>query len=372
MQVGEILWIEDEERIRKSTIPLLQKQGLRVRDVSRGDIGLELLKQNAYSLVLLDLKLNGIDGIEILNKIRKFNRDIPVIILSAFTEDPEYREKLKALDFIDLIPKPIPMVTSRMFPEFIARIRMPSLDYMSQKFDPFIIRFDDYMNMSSEQVTKLQNRIQKENKIWIEQKLAEKKVKWMVVCNPERVIIKCSNRLDDYPTKEELQKMGQHFNRIPYVFFKTPKLEEIKWRQGLDETDYYPVIEFYLIRDKKSIKYSTDFDTGCEHTLFDAREMEKHNLINRFDHLDFPKRADHYDKEYHYCIKTVIIKIMDEEKREIAKDMNCFVVQNWRNSPFGDIKSSRIGIVGRDILQRFPVQILLDGKKKTTKIFFSD
>ncbi len=78
-----ILLIEDNMRLASGLKKILIKDGYAVDVFHNGEDGYRVLNNQDYSLLLLDLGLPGIDGIDILKKIRKSNKNIPVIIISA-------------------------------------------------------------------------------------------------------------------------------------------------------------------------------------------------------------------------------------------------------------------------------------------------
>lgn len=84
-----ILAIDDEEHILELLSYNLESNGFRVLTADSGEDGLELLKREAVDLVLLDIMLPGIDGMEMLKRIRKNpdTTDLPVIMLTAKSEE---------------------------------------------------------------------------------------------------------------------------------------------------------------------------------------------------------------------------------------------------------------------------------------------
>src|SRR5271170_3870612 len=79
-----ILIIDDEAGIRESLETLLALEGYAVDTANDGEAGLNSLGQRSYDLVLLDLALPGLNGIEILAQIRERYTDLPVIMITAF------------------------------------------------------------------------------------------------------------------------------------------------------------------------------------------------------------------------------------------------------------------------------------------------
>ncbi len=78
----KILIIEDEEKIARFVELELEFEGYEVEKAFNGRDGLELVKARPFNLVLLDIMLPGLNGIEVLRRIRQFS-DVPVILLTA-------------------------------------------------------------------------------------------------------------------------------------------------------------------------------------------------------------------------------------------------------------------------------------------------
>ena len=94
----KILFIEDEEVLQKTFGDVLKKENYQVINALNGEIGLRIAKKEKPDLVLLDIMLPGIDGFEVLNKLKSDpdTKDIPVIILTNL-EKPYDVEKALSL-----------------------------------------------------------------------------------------------------------------------------------------------------------------------------------------------------------------------------------------------------------------------------------
>jgi DNA-binding NtrC family response regulator len=79
-----ILIIDDEAGIRESLETLLSLEGYAVDSAPDGETGLDILEQRSYDLVLLDLALPGLNGIEIVGRIREREYELPVIMITAY------------------------------------------------------------------------------------------------------------------------------------------------------------------------------------------------------------------------------------------------------------------------------------------------
>ncbi|NLY66062.1 MAG: response regulator transcription factor [Tissierellia bacterium] len=111
-----ILIIEDEEKIARFVELELIYEGYEVEKAYNGRDGLELFKAQPFDLILLDIMLPGINGIEVLRRIRQFS-DVPVILLTA---RDAVVDKVTGLDggADDYITKPFAIE------ELLARIRV--------------------------------------------------------------------------------------------------------------------------------------------------------------------------------------------------------------------------------------------------------
>ncbi|NLW39518.1 MAG: response regulator transcription factor [Tissierellia bacterium] len=111
-----ILIIEDEEKIARFIELELKYEGYEVEKAFNGRDGLELVKTQPFDLILLDIMLPGINGMEVLRRIRQFS-DIPIIMLTA---RDAVVDKVTGLDggADDYITKPFAIE------ELLARIRV--------------------------------------------------------------------------------------------------------------------------------------------------------------------------------------------------------------------------------------------------------
>jgi CheY-like chemotaxis protein len=86
MEQIRILLVDDEEHIRLLFKEELEEEGYSIRLASNGYEALEILKTGQFDLVVLDIKMPGIDGIQTLNEIKKLNKEQRVILCSAYGE----------------------------------------------------------------------------------------------------------------------------------------------------------------------------------------------------------------------------------------------------------------------------------------------
>ena len=97
-----ILIIEDDESVRKSIAAYLEDRSFDILQAVNSEVGLEIFRQSAPELILLDLRLPGMSGLETLEIITKEDKNIPIVIISAtgIIEDAICALRLGAADYI--------------------------------------------------------------------------------------------------------------------------------------------------------------------------------------------------------------------------------------------------------------------------------
>ena len=100
-----VLVVDDEKGIRDGSDRILSRMECNVLTAKNGEAGLDLIGRNDVAIVLLDLKMPGIDGMEVLRRIQAMNRDILVIVITGFATIETAIEAMKRGAY-DFIPKP--------------------------------------------------------------------------------------------------------------------------------------------------------------------------------------------------------------------------------------------------------------------------
>ncbi len=90
----KVLLIDDEPDFTKPMAFWFGSKGYYVIVASDGEKGIEMVKEKKPDVVFLDLNMPGMDGVETLTKIREFDKELPVIIISAYVDE----EKMKKLE----------------------------------------------------------------------------------------------------------------------------------------------------------------------------------------------------------------------------------------------------------------------------------
>jgi DNA-binding NtrC family response regulator len=80
----KILIVDDEKSMCQFLSIMLRKEGYQISAVSNGKKGLDQIKNQRFDLVVTDIKMSGMDGIELLTEIKKVDQAMPVIIMTAY------------------------------------------------------------------------------------------------------------------------------------------------------------------------------------------------------------------------------------------------------------------------------------------------
>jgi len=105
--MSKILIIEDEEAIRRVLSKIISEENKNyfVEQAEDGFVGLSMIQSNDYDLVLCDIKMPKIDGVEVLVKVKKLKPEIPVVMISGHG-DIETAVETMRLGAFDYIAKP--------------------------------------------------------------------------------------------------------------------------------------------------------------------------------------------------------------------------------------------------------------------------
>lgn len=100
-----VLVVDDEKNIRLVLDQCLSEQGYQVETAVNGEHAIEKFASQPFDLVLLDMKMPGIDGIEVLRRIKRTAADIPVIMITGYGSIETAVETMK-LGAVDYLRKP--------------------------------------------------------------------------------------------------------------------------------------------------------------------------------------------------------------------------------------------------------------------------
>ena len=95
MEKKKILVVDDNKAFCQNVADILELKGYEVVSAYDGFKGLELVKENSFDLVLMDVKMPVMDGVETYKKVKEISPDTPVIMATAFAVEELIREALQ-------------------------------------------------------------------------------------------------------------------------------------------------------------------------------------------------------------------------------------------------------------------------------------
>src|SRR5882724_9837248 len=100
--MAKVLVVDDERRMRRILQILLERMGIESVAAENCDEALERFQAENVGLVLTDLKMPGMSGLELLARVRELDADVPVIVLTAYgtVETAVEAMKLGAFDYV--------------------------------------------------------------------------------------------------------------------------------------------------------------------------------------------------------------------------------------------------------------------------------
>jgi len=101
----KILLVEDEAVVRESVRDWLVEDGFDVECVETGEQALEKIKEEEFGVIVLDLRLPGINGLQLFEHPKELKTGTKGIVITAYPS-PETREKAKKLGILDYLAKP--------------------------------------------------------------------------------------------------------------------------------------------------------------------------------------------------------------------------------------------------------------------------
>jgi two-component system response regulator (stage 0 sporulation protein F) len=106
--MAKLLIVDDETDVREFAANFFRKRKIKVVTAASGDEALSIVEKEKPDLVLLDIKMAGIDGIETLKRIKQLDKDTKVIMVTGKKlEDNASYDKCNELGALDYIHKPL-------------------------------------------------------------------------------------------------------------------------------------------------------------------------------------------------------------------------------------------------------------------------
>ncbi len=106
MAKAQILIVDDEPGLRDTLADLLEDDGYEVATAASGEVAIEMCREHRYHVILMDVRMPGIDGVEAFRRIRRHQPDVRVIIMTAYSTE-ELEQQALAEGAIAYLPKPL-------------------------------------------------------------------------------------------------------------------------------------------------------------------------------------------------------------------------------------------------------------------------
>ncbi|MBV9391586.1 MAG: response regulator [Verrucomicrobia bacterium] len=143
---ASILVVDDEPNVRLNYRIALETESYEVFAVDSGERAIQVLAEREISLAILDMRMPGMDGLELLEKVRESGINVPTLIITAYSDVPHAVKAMK-LGAIDFLQKPLrPGDLRRLVAEILKR-HIPSSESSAQDFSGHIIAAKRCLNL---------------------------------------------------------------------------------------------------------------------------------------------------------------------------------------------------------------------------------
>lgn len=106
MEKHTILLVDDDKEFRKAMTRVFEKSGYAITVAADGNEALDALSDNEFDLVISDLRMPNLDGVELMEELRRQGLATPIIFLTAFGEVESYMD-LMNLGAFEYVNKPV-------------------------------------------------------------------------------------------------------------------------------------------------------------------------------------------------------------------------------------------------------------------------
>lgn len=372
-----LLWIDDDKSFLDSTGRIFQREGFEFNGVTSGKAGIGEIRKNRlkYDLVVTDLDMPSMNGIDVLREIRKINAKIPVGFASAHFGEPKWEHRLRALGMEVLrIEKPFPIVTSEDFKKLKEDMLSLLNPFKSRDLrikNPFRLTLAEFNVLPDREIDLVFEEASRLNSEYIKEYFTNNPDKdWIVIAKKKGNIID-SGKSQDEPFQEELEALAKKYDAPVFTYSRPKVIEEvppspccwsIKSRSGHNPKDFYPTVTFDFGSNKHIV---CDFDTGSEASFLSYEELLKKKIIEKQRWR--ASSAILWSEDYTYYRLKLICELIGKIKNKKI-ELKFQGVRGWKTSPQVKNYKNRKGLIGRHLLTDNNIKLILDGDKKETDI----
>ena len=145
---SNILIVDDETNVRLNYRITLEMEGYEVYEAASAASALQELHERSFAVAILDMRMPGMDGLELLTKMREAGITVPVMIVTAYSDVPHAVQAMK-LGAIDFLQKPLRPDDLRRFVAEIVKRHTPQKDHPAESFNSHIVGAKRCLNLQS-------------------------------------------------------------------------------------------------------------------------------------------------------------------------------------------------------------------------------
>jgi len=144
----KILLVDDEPNVRLNYRITLETEGYEVFEAESSASALQQFLEHSFAVAVLDMRMPGMDGLELLAKMREVGITVPAMIVTAYSDVPHAVQAMK-LGAIDFLQKPLrPEDLRRIVAEIVKR-HAPQKDHPAETFNSHIVAAKRCLNLRS-------------------------------------------------------------------------------------------------------------------------------------------------------------------------------------------------------------------------------
>jgi len=144
----KILIVDDEPNVRLNYRITLETEGYEVFEAESSAAALQQFLEHSFAVAVLDMRMPGMDGLELLAKMREVGITVPAMIVTAYSDVPHAVKAMK-LGAIDFLQKPLrPEELRRIVAEIVKR-HAPEKEHPAETFNSHIVAAKRCLNLRS-------------------------------------------------------------------------------------------------------------------------------------------------------------------------------------------------------------------------------
>jgi len=177
-----LLYVEDDAALREQFVRVLKSRFKELYEAADGKQALELYKEYSPDMIIVDINLPYIDGLEVIEEIRKSDETTPVVIMSAYSDQEKLFKAVK-LGLSDYLIKPVPLkklftVLDSMALKYKNKIDINNLihlrnDYIWKKEEKELSFLDETISLTKRERMLLEFMMQQLNRVVIFESITE-------------------------------------------------------------------------------------------------------------------------------------------------------------------------------------------------------